>query len=270
MLAYVAAVAVLLASAAAAAPARHVVASCTPGQDCGLADLQLTGTVTPTQAAVGGSLTWQLTVNDRNTSPVLNVYVDVTLPANVTLNASSTDRGKGCTATSATTLHCDLDWLSGDVQFGHVTLVTTVNATGDHALTAVTGYSSASGPVADPNPADNTVTLTATTPAPPPPPLLPVISAGVITPAIAIHGKRASVSFTVTRSDNSSPLTEGTMLGSAAVAGKSIASIQTFANGVAKLTFTVPKTAKGKLLTVKVTVTASGGPASKVATFRVR
>jgi hypothetical protein len=88
--------------------------------DQGPADLQLTGTVTPT-GAVGDTLTWQLTVDDYNTGPALDVWVDVTLPSNVQLTSSSTDRGTGCTSTGATTLHCSLDWLSDTAQFGHVT-----------------------------------------------------------------------------------------------------------------------------------------------------
>ena len=107
-------------------------------------------------------------------------------------------------------LHCYLDWLADNVQFGHVILVTKVTAVGDHVLTAVTGYSAA-----DPTPADNTLTLTATTPVRPPapytPPVVvvrPVISSATITPAAAA-GRHVAVSFKVTRSDNGKLLTQG-------------------------------------------------------------
>ena len=270
VLSAVAAVAVLLASSAAASPMRHAVSSCTPGYDCGLADLQLQGTVDPMQAAVGDTLTWRLTVNDNNTQPALNVYVDITLPANVTLTYSSTDRGTGCAPTSATTLHCNLDWLADTAQFGHVTLATTITATGDHTLTAVTGYSSPSGPVADPSPADNTLTLTATTPTPPPPPapVMPVIESPVLLPG-PIAGSHVTVGFWVLRSDNGARLTEGTMTGSASVAGRALKYAKKFKSGYAWLTFVIPKTAKGKQLKVKVTITANGQTASKAATYTV-
>ena len=109
--------------------------------DPGVADLHMEGTVDPLQAAVGDSITWRLTVNDYNTGPALDVWVDVTLPANVSLTSSYTDRGTGCTVDGDNHLHCYLDWLADTAQFGHVILVTKVTATGDHVLTAVTGYS---------------------------------------------------------------------------------------------------------------------------------
>jgi hypothetical protein len=42
-----------------------------------------------------------------------------------------------------------------------------------------------------------------------------------------------------------------------------------FNGGYAWLTFAIPKTAKGKQLTVKATITASGQTASRVATYIV-
>jgi len=265
----------LVAALAGAAAVAMTVASVAVGAtradgDPGPADLQLTGTVTPTQAGVGDALTWQLTVNDYNTGPALNVWVDVTLPSNVQLTSSSTDRGTGCVSTGATTLHCSLDWLSDTAQFGHVTLVTTITAVGDHTLTALTGYSSPSGPVADLNPANNSATVTATTPTPPPPPppVMPVIESPVLLPA-PIAGSHVTVGFWVSRSDNGARLTEGTMTGSAAVAGRALKYTEKFKSGYAWLTFVIPKAAKGKQLKVKVTITANGQTATKAATYTV-
>lgn len=241
--------------------------------DPGVADLRLEGTVDPAQAAVGDSITWRLTVNDYNTGPALDVWVDVTLPANVSLTSSYTDRGTGCTVDGNNHLHCYLDWLADTVQFGHVILVTKVTATGDHVLSAVTGYRAA-----DPVPANNTLTLTATTPSPPPPPppppapitiVLPVIGPATIVPG-PIAGKRVTVSFRVTRGDTGAPLTQGTITGDPSVSGKVIAYAKQFKNGVAQLSFVIPKTAKGKKLRVEVTVEANGGSVTKVATIRVR
>ncbi|MGZ6563405.1 MAG: hypothetical protein ACXVH1_28180, partial [Solirubrobacteraceae bacterium] len=99
------------------------------------------------------------------------------------------DRGTGCTVVGDNKLHCYLDWLADNVQFGHVILVTKVTATGDHVLTAVTGYSAA-----DPTPADNSLTLTATTPAPVVPSPTPVVPK----PSIRIVGATAAKSGIVT------------------------------------------------------------------------
>jgi hypothetical protein len=256
------ATALVFAAGAAASPARHSNLPCDPA--CGPADLLMQGTMSQTIVAVGDSLVWYLQVNDQNQGPATGVYVDITLPSNVALVSTYADRGTGCTSTGATTLHCDLDWLADTAPLGHVTVTTKVTGTGDHPLTAVAGYRAP-----DPTPADNTLTLTATTPLPPPPPVVPVIAPGVFAPIAPVSGKKAAVTFAVTRSDNGQVLTDGQMLGTATVGGKSIGTVQTFANGVAKLTFVVPKKSKNKVLAVKVTVTTTDGTASKAAAFRV-
>jgi uncharacterized repeat protein (TIGR01451 family) len=166
------------------------------GGGSGVADLRLEGTVEPQQAAVGDTITWRITVNDFNTGPALDVYVDIQLPSSVSLVSSYADRGTGCTVVADNKLHCYLDWLADGAQFGHVILVTKVTATGDHVLTAVTGYRSA-----DPVPADNSLTLTGTTPAPFVPPPTPVATtptirivkatvakSGIVTLKVAIKG----------------------------------------------------------------------------------
>jgi hypothetical protein len=258
------AAALALSAAASSAPTRS---ACTPGQDCGLADLQLTGTVNEAQSQVGDSLVWQLTANDYNTYPILNVYVDVTLPAGTQYVSAVTDRGAGCTATSATTLHCSLDWLSKDVQFGHVTITTKVNGTGAHTLTATTGYSSPSGPVADPIPANNTVSLTSTTTIPT---VYPVIATGVASPAVTA-GKTVTITFNVTRSDNQQPMTDGTMTVTSTLGTAAIVNTPVFANGAAQVKVTIPKKkVKGKKLFVSVTITSTtNGVATKSAKFTV-
>jgi hypothetical protein len=259
-------VAILLASTAAASPARHANLPCDP--NCGPADLRITGTMDSTTVALGDSLTWRLTVSDANAGPATEVYVDINVPASVAVTSTYADRGTGCTSTSGTTLHCYLDWLADTAQVGHVTVTAKVTAAGDHALTAVVGYRAP-----DPAPADNTVTLTATTPLPPPPaptPVLPVIAPGTIAPS-PIHGKKVAVSFAVSRSDTGAALTDGGMMtASSSIPGKGIANVSTLVNGVARVSLVLPKTAKGKTLKVKVTVSTTDGSASKVATFRVR
>ena len=133
--------ALVLAAGAAASPARHANPPCDP--NCGPADLLMQGSMSQTTVAVGDTLVWYLQVNDQNKGPATGVYVDITLPTNVSLVSTYADRGTGCTSTSATTLHCDLDWLADTAPLGHVTVTTKVTGTGDHALTATAGYRAA-------------------------------------------------------------------------------------------------------------------------------
>ena len=105
-------------------------------------------------------------------------------------------------------------------------------------------------------------------PAPAPAAVKPVIGAPIATAAVA--GKQMTVTFPVKRSDNGAPLLKGTMTCDPSVSGKALAHRESFAAGKAKLVFTVPKAAKGKLLKVKVTISSSGLAATKVATFKVR
>ena len=140
------------------------------GGGAGSADLYLTGSVEPVSAPVGGSLTWRLRVlDDRNYKPASGVFVDVTLPAGVQVVSTSADRGPGCASNGTGKLRCNLDWLSSDAPYGNITITTNVTAAGELALTATAGYAQA-----DPNPADNTVTLKANLPAAIPPPATPV------------------------------------------------------------------------------------------------
>ena len=262
MLAGGAVVAVLLASAAAAAPTRV--------SDSGPADLRIAGTMDTATAGVGDNLTWRFTVTDANQGPATGVYVNLTLPANVEVTYTYTDRGSGCTGSGGTTWHCNLDWLADTAQVGHVVLTAKVTATGDHAVTAVAGYNAP-----DPTPNDNTVTLTATTPGAPVAPVAPVavtavVAAGVGTPLNQTAGKLGAVVFLVTRSDNAAAMTDGTMTSSVSVGGKAIPRLQTYTNGVAQVSYAIPAKTRGKILTVKVTIKATGGAStSKVSTFVV-
>jgi hypothetical protein len=98
----------------------------------------------------------------------------------------------------------------------------------------------------------------------------PLIARPHITPVRPIAGKRFLVSFAVTRSDNHHPLTNGTMTCDPSVHGKVIAHTESFAGGTARLSFTIPKTVKGKLLTIKVTIRVGGQSATRIATFHIK
>jgi hypothetical protein len=108
------------------------------------------------------------------------------------------------------------------------------------------------------------------TPAPAPAVVKPVIGTPVVTPRKIVAGKRTTITFPVTRSDNGQPLRVGTMVCDPSVAGKVLRHAESFKAGKARLSFLVPKTAKGKQLKVKVTIKAATKSATKVVTFRVK
>lgn len=117
-------------------------------------------------------------------------------------------------------------------------------------------------------PPPTTTTTTTTTPAPAV--VRALIGAPVASPVQAVAGKRLTVTFPVRRSDNGQPLASGTLVSRATIAGKLLAHTQTFAGGKAQVSLLVPKTAKGKLLTVRITITAGTQSTTKVATFRIK
>lgn len=89
--------------------------------------------------------------------------------------------------------------------------------------------------------------------------LTPTIGKAVLVPAKPTAGKRLTVSFPVTTSGAfkpTAPLTAGKIVGTALVAGKAVAHATSLQGGVAKVSFLVPKTAKGKAVRLTVTVTA--------------
>ena len=92
----------------------------------------------------------------------------------------------------------------------------------------------------------------------------PVIAKAVTVPSKLVAGKTVTVSFRVTRSDTGRLLTTGKMVCDPSVAGKVVRHAESFKGGIATLRFTVPKTAKGKLLKVHLTIKLNSqtGPAS--------
>jgi len=108
-----------------------------------------------------------------------------------------------------------------------------------------------------------------TTPTVPAVVMKPVIGAPVLSPPTAVAGRALSVSFPVTRSDTGAPLTTGKMICDPSVAGKVIPHAERFAAGVARLSFVIPKWAKGKTLKVHVTIKVGTSSATRVATVHV-
>ena len=98
----------------------------------------------------------------------------------------------------------------------------------------------------------------------------PIIGRPTTAPVAAVAGTRFTVSFNVTRSDDNAPLETGTMICDPSVHGKVIRHAESFVDGVARLSFLVPKTAKGKALKVKLAIVLGDQTAYKSATFRVK
>jgi hypothetical protein len=138
------------------------------------------------------------------------------------------------------------------------------------------GFSDVAGPyqytLAASAPSTTTTPTTTTAPAPAPAPAVvtPVIGAPISTPKVPVAGKRMTVTFRVTRSDNGNALTSGMMICDPSVAGKVITHAESFRGGKASLSFVVPRTARGKQLKVKLTIRAGAQSASKIVTFRVK
>ena len=87
----------------------------------------------------------------------------------------------------------------------------------------------------------------------------PLIGRVATVPARVQAGQRVTVSVPVARerSEKFLPLTRGTMSCDPSVSGRRIAHAESFKNGIARLSFVVPKTAKGKVLKVTLTIKAS-------------
>src|SRR5215831_14166780 len=98
----------------------------------------------------------------------------------------------------------------------------------------------------------------------------PVIGKAATAPAKPLAGKRFTASFKVLRSDTKSPLLSGKMICDPSVAGKVIAHSESFRKGTARLSFVVPAKAAGKVLTIRLTISAAGGSSTKVTAFRVQ
>jgi hypothetical protein len=98
----------------------------------------------------------------------------------------------------------------------------------------------------------------------------PVFGAISTVPARPLAGKTLLVTLAVNRSDTGTPLTIGTITSEPSIAGIVLQHAQSFSNGKARLSFVVPKTARGKVITVKIKITSGAQSATKVATFKVR
>jgi hypothetical protein len=125
----------------------------------------------------------------------------------------------------------------------------------------------------------------------------PLIGKPVLVPTRPRAGRRVTLSVPVKQAQGAKlvPLTRATMSCNPTIAGRTIAHAESLKNGLARLSFVVPKTAKGKTLKLTLTIKAAsyrgedgtfvdvangrygvvanvykGGTATKVASFPVR
>lgn len=97
----------------------------------------------------------------------------------------------------------------------------------------------------------------------------PVVGQPWAVPARPVAGKRFTVAFPVTRSDTGARLARARLSCTTTVAGKVVPHRHAYTTGRAQATLVVPKTARGKVLRISVTVRASGHSATKVVRFRI-
>ena len=151
----------------------------------GALDLAVTGYQTPASPKPGDNVTYVLSVDDLTPNQLAqSVYLNVALPAGVSLLTTYADRGSGCTVLSATQLRCYLDFLSGQAPHANVLITAKVIAAGIQVLVAtVTAQQSESSL------ANNTLTLTYTSNSTATPPV-PVGLNGDGTPTVTQDKKK--------------------------------------------------------------------------------
>ena len=231
-------------------------------------DLMLTKTASVQTAVAGDTILYRVEVWVKNTaltSGVTKAIVTDVLPAGVELVSTKVNRGPGCSGT--TTLTCDLDFLSGAI-VGVVEVVVRVKTTGTLVNTA-----SVTAPQSDPDLSNNTASVTVRAPSQPltPPSVVakPVFGKPVAKPAKALAGTRFTLTLPVRGSNTGAPLKTGRIVCYPSVAGVVLEAPGTFTNGTARLSFVVPKAAKGRLLEIRVRITNGGRSAMKVVTYGV-
>jgi hypothetical protein len=99
--------------------------------------------------------------------------------------------------------------------------------------------------------------------------VVPVLGKPLALPARPAAGKAFRFTVPVTRSDDGAPLKSGTLVASPAIGGKLVPHVEQLRNGVVTVSLLVPKSAKGKTLTIAVKVTSGGRAAAKTTTMRV-
>jgi probable HAF family extracellular repeat protein len=229
-----------------------------------LPDLKLTLAADQTVVTVNRSVALTATVGNRGPTTADGGLLTITLPAKATLlGPPRANGGSGCTGT--TTLSCDLDPLAPGAK-ATVRFAIALTGPGRHFVDA--HVASAEGDAAL---ADNTSQLTITATAPlPPAAVRPVLGKAVIVPRKPLAGRTATVALRAWRSDNGAALKSGKMRCDSSVAGQRIPHGASFENGIATVSLRIPKTAQGKMLRIRVTISLARRSSTRTATWKVR
>jgi uncharacterized repeat protein (TIGR01451 family) len=124
------------------------------GGSSGALDLAVTMYGAPTPTDVGGTLYYYVTVTNASSVGASAVYVDFTLPANVTVISTYTDRGAGACFGDTKVLTCSLDFLPARA-VATIAIAVKVNAKGQLVAKAAVRSTEA-----DSNAANNIATST--------------------------------------------------------------------------------------------------------------
>ena len=212
----------------------------------------------------GGEADLVATVANVGGAGSLQTHVVIDLPSSMTLLGPPVfDRGSGCSGSQK--IDCNLDYVpngaSSKVVFG-----VRVSGGGAQRITAT-----ASGD-REANPADNTATLTLQVAAPFAPPSVakPLFGRALTLPPLPVAGRRFTFTLAVKRSDTGAPLRTGRIVCDPTVAGKPVKHAESFTGGKARLSLLVPKTAKGKLLKIRIKIVSGSQSATRTVTYTVR
>jgi hypothetical protein len=101
------------------------------------------------------------------------------------------------------------------------------------------------------------------------PAIVPAIGKPLAVPSRPRAGKLLSLSFPLTRADTGAVLTGATLAASTSIAGKPVARTVSQASGAAHVNVLLPRTAKGKVLRVALTVTLGAKTTTRVFSYVV-
>jgi uncharacterized repeat protein (TIGR01451 family) len=120
----------------------------------GAPDLAVSGFVSKTTAVPGDSVTFALTVTDKNGVMAQQLYLNVALAGGLQFVSATMDRGSGCMPVDTAHVQCNLEFLSSASPSAHIQLTTKVVALGAQTLSATA--TAAQGEL---TPADNTISV---------------------------------------------------------------------------------------------------------------
>jgi hypothetical protein len=217
--------------------------------------------------APGGEADVVVTVANKGGAGSLDTHLVINLPATMTLlGPPAYERGSGCTGSQK--IDCFLDYIPNQSST-KVVFAVKVSGSGAQQISATASSDR------DSNPADNNATLTLqitppSAPLQPPAAVKPVFGKAVAQPRRPLAGKRFTLTLPVKRSDSGAPLTAAArIVCTPSIAGTVVKHSESFQAGKARLSLVVPKTAKGKQLTITIKISSGNQTASKTTTYQI-